>query len=551
MSKIIKAIVFLLIIWILVACSSSEQVAEEVLKAKALLIIGNEFGNTYFDMKKAMEKQGFYVDTAGVDSGPLLNSCPNHTNIEVTPDFTLSHMSDADLLEYGAVFIPSGKHHRTIGSSSDLEHVLNLCKDEGIFISSVCAGNIVLSEIEGLIEEHKIASSSFTSDSIKAGNGIAVYDDVVVDGVFITGDQGGGKEGGGNAAAPIEKMAEIIKNKMIDQGFTFAAYPENTARLEPDQYAEIEEALNSLDDLSNMLFLSVVEDDSVIQERFYHSYARGQKNNVFSVTKSITSMLVGMAIEEGLIESTEQTISDYLDTDYYELTDQHKDITIGHLLTMTMGLEWNTNNLGLEYSYLKARSEPLHGILDRDFVYEPGEAFLYSDGAAHTMSIVFTVATGKSLFEYAQDKLFQPLGIEDVKWNEDRQNNSYGGFDLFLSHEDLVKIGVMVKDAGIYEGQEIVPAKWLAESTEQKISTGSTQNFNNGYGYYWWLGTIDDVELIAAVGHGGQFIYIVPEYDLVITAGATGAVPNDIGYKSFQDIQSVIVHEIIPVYLGK
>lgn len=511
---------------------------------KALLIIGNEFGNTYFDMKEALEALDFIVETVGVDKGTLLNSCPNHENIEVSPDFSIEEITGELLKAYSVVFIPSGKHHRTLPYSDEVERVLNLCMDHEVFIASVCAGNIVLASFEGLIDGHDIACNSSTRDAIAKANGVPKYNSVVIDGLFITGDVGGGKGGGGHEAAPIQEMAEVINEAIREKESRTSA-----STIEGVDYEAIDETLESLSELNNMLFVTVIEGETVTKERFYNSYQSGQKNNVFSVTKSITSMLVGIAIEEGYIESVEQTIDEFIDVDYYGLTKEQQQITIENLLTMTMGLEWNTGDLGAEYAVLKSSKEPLFGVFDREFTYDPGTTFLYSDGAAHTMSNVFTAATGRSLLDYATEKILEPLDITDVRWDEDRLGNNYGGFDLYLSSEDMGKIGIMVKAGGMYNGQQIVPGKWLLTSTRKKVTTSSTREYNNEYGYYWWLGNVEDVEMFAAVGHGGQFIYVVPELDIVIVAGATGAVSNDISYKSFVDIQAAIVNEIIPIYI--
>ncbi len=188
-----------------------ESVEEDVVKDKAVILIGNEFGNTYFEMKSALELQNFEVITVGVGRNELMSSCPNHENILIEPDMNITDLDEAMLMEYKVLFIPSGKHHRSLPFNKDVQNILNLCKENQLIISSVCAGNIVLTETEDLVNGYSIASSSITFDAIKEAGGIIVYKDVVEDGVFITGGKGGGKTGNGFEDAPIEALALKIR----------------------------------------------------------------------------------------------------------------------------------------------------------------------------------------------------------------------------------------------------------------------------------------------------------------------------------------------------
>lgn len=188
---------------------------EVIIEDKALFLIGNEFGNTYFEMKMALESQHFSVTTVGVGSFDLMSSCPNHENVKVTPDLNIKDLTEEMLKEFEVVFIPSGKHHRNIPYDRDVKRVLEFSKEHQIFVSSVCAGNLVLTEINGLVDGYDIASSSVTGAAIRAAGGTIVYQDVVEDGIFITGDQGGGQSGNGFEGAPIEALAETIR-KSVD-----------------------------------------------------------------------------------------------------------------------------------------------------------------------------------------------------------------------------------------------------------------------------------------------------------------------------------------------
>ena len=177
-----------------------------------MILIGNEFGNTYFDMKAELETLGFSVTTVGVGNKDQYRSCPNHEKTIVTADRDITEITDENINDYSLVFIPAGKHFRTLPYSDDVARVLDLCKENQLYISSVCAGNIVLASVDGLIKDHKIATSAATKASITKAGGICDYSIISVDGYFVTGAAGGGKTGSSHNGAPIKELAETLKS---------------------------------------------------------------------------------------------------------------------------------------------------------------------------------------------------------------------------------------------------------------------------------------------------------------------------------------------------
>ncbi len=323
--------------------------------------------------------------------------------------------------------------------------------------------------------------------------------------------------------------------------------PVQASMLAEEDLQQIDTILDSLANVDNILSFSLSENDQVIKSRYYNGAKADDKNNVFSVTKSITSLLVGMAIEDSYFTGVDQRIDTLIDADDYPLSEEQAAICIEDILTMTMGLYWKSD-LTSEYHSLKSSDDPLRFILDRKLVSTPGTRFNYSDGAAHLMSILFTKATGTSLHDYAKEKLFKPLGIENTQWNADRNGNNYGGVDLYLSNEDMMKIGQLMANNGLYAGQNIVSPAWIAASTKPLAKTGSSASHNKHYGYYWWIGDAADIDLYAAIGHGGQFIYIVPELSLVITAASYGVVADSAADRTFKALRNAIVNKILPLY---
>jgi len=199
---------------ILVGCQKpiNQKVIEEVVvNQKIMILLGDEFGNAYFDMKTYLQDRDFEVITVSVTKDDLL-SCGNHDSIELTPDLYIGEIEDIN--EYSAIFIPPGKHHRTIHYKDDVKNLLNDAKEKNIIISSVCAGNIVLCEIDGLVDGIKISASAYTLDYIREAGGVAEYRSVVVDLPFITGTSGGGKSGNGYKDAPLEELANALKESL-------------------------------------------------------------------------------------------------------------------------------------------------------------------------------------------------------------------------------------------------------------------------------------------------------------------------------------------------
>ncbi|MBN2540293.1 MAG: DJ-1/PfpI family protein [Bacilli bacterium] len=173
---------------------------------KAMIIIGNKFGNTYFDMLDDLQGLGFEVVTVGVGDRTLMSSCPNHENIEVEVDMNIEQIDEENIEEYSAILIPAGSHFRTIRYSIEVGRVLNLGKENSLYIISVCSGIFVLANFDGLIEDVEIATSSLTREAILNAGGIINYSKVVVDGNFITGSTGNGSSDN----APIQELVEAL-----------------------------------------------------------------------------------------------------------------------------------------------------------------------------------------------------------------------------------------------------------------------------------------------------------------------------------------------------
>jgi len=257
-----------------------------------------------------------------------------------------------------------------------------------------------------------------------------------------------------------------------------------------------------------------------------NSVFRNRRHHLASITKSITSALVGIAIDRGLITSVQEPIITYLPAHAELLRNGKEAITLEHLLTMSSGL-MRPRDDGL----LARLNENVVGyVLNQPLVSEPGRRFVYSNGSAAVVGAVLENATGRTVESFAEECLFGPLGITDHPWTScpDGTVETDGG--LAMRPRDLARIGQFFLQQGRWNDTQVVPADWVAESTRQRVtySAGGLM----GYGYFWMQmqAPFNDttVSCFCHAGDGGQQLLIIPELDLVmvLTGGRYGANNN-------------------------
>jgi CubicO group peptidase (beta-lactamase class C family) len=281
--------------------------------------------------------------------------------------------------------------------------------------------------------------------------------------------------------------------------------------------AKLETAAEQLKSTSALSFL-VVKDGSLVFEKYYDYDGNNDqsRNNVFSVTKSFISALVGIAVREGCIGSVDDTVEKYLPGYFKDLSDPRwKKITLRHLLTMTPGFCEDLDKMtGSEDWVSYTFKLPLK--------YDPGEEFQYANSATHLLSVILTKAAGMSTKDFAVKYLFKPLGIVSPEWLQDPGGYYTGYANLFLRPRDLVKLGWLYYSAGKWEGRQVVPEEWVIESTKVQFdfNKGQDTGVENGYGYKWWISSKTGYHAFSALGYGGQSITVIPDLglDIVITS---------------------------------
>lgn len=289
-------------------------------------------------------------------------------------------------------------------------------------------------------------------------------------------------------------------------------------------YAEV------LFDFDQVRAIVVAQGDEIVFEEYY-----GTDETAYwgmqSVTKSVVSTLVGIAIDEGLIGGVDDTLAELLPDQVDAMSPETAGITLRQLLTMTAGFPDTFSTAALP-EFLRAK-DWVRAIVSTP-ASPPGGDFAYSDGTSHLLAAIVQKATDGSVYDYARTKLFEPLGIDaepalvdltwgdatayyeaDFAWPQDPQGISVGYSSLKLRPRDMVKIGQLFLAGGEWEGEQLVSEEWVDEATSAQVEA---EILGDGYGYQWWTATVDGSEAFRAMGYGGEVIQVIPDRDLVVVA---------------------------------
>jgi CubicO group peptidase (beta-lactamase class C family) len=257
----------------------------------------------------------------------------------------------------------------------------------------------------------------------------------------------------------------------------------------------------------------------------WHPYYKGTRlHTIQSATKSVTSVLIGIAIGREEIPGVDVEIMDYFDEYKTQEVDANKrQITLEDLLTMRAGIEWDEDS----YDYTDPRNsceqmERSHDwiqfVMSLPMAQEPGEVFVYNSGASQLLSHIIKKSTGSYVDEYAERHLFKPLGIGEYYWKRTPTDlpDTEGG--LYLTPHDLAKIGYLYLMDGVWEGERLLPEGWVQASVRYHVEDIDVPGHVYGYGYKWWLLPYTDPgksHVYSAWGYGGQRLFVVPEDDLI------------------------------------
>lgn len=259
--------------------------------------------------------------------------------------------------------------------------------------------------------------------------------------------------------------------------------------------------------------LLVIRHGAIVSEAYFAGADADTDQELYSVTKSFTSTLVGIALDQGKIESVDQRVADLLPGRTFANPDPRKEaMTLKDLLTMTSGLDWVEGDPA--YRSMYTTGDWVGAVMDRAMREAPGERFNYCSGCTHILSAILQEQTGMSTSEFAEKYLFQPLGLRNVRWDTDAQGIAVGGWGIYLTPREMARLGYLYLYEGSWDGQQIVSADYVKAAT-----TGYMRDSERlSYGYQWWI--YNDSDAYAALGRYGQTIYVSPEHDLIVVTTA-------------------------------
>ena len=244
---------------------------------------------------------------------------------------------------------------------------------------------------------------------------------------------------------------------------------------------------------------------------------------VCSVTKSFTSALMGIALKQGYFESVGQKAFEFFpDVQFQNMSPEKENITLEHILTMTPGLEWDewsipyTENGNDFHDLWHYTGNSFYYLLNKPMIAKPGEVWQYNTGCSNLLMKILTRITGTNGYSFAEENLFEPLGIDDYYWLADSQGHPAGGHDLYLTPRDMAKFGFLYLKNGTWEDTQLIEP-WYVNTSQQthfNLHDFYWRWINDGYGYHWWTETYRDYYY--ANGQDGQLIIIMPQYDLVV-----------------------------------
>jgi CubicO group peptidase (beta-lactamase class C family) len=308
-----------------------------------------------------------------------------------------------------------------------------------------------------------------------------------------------------------------------------------TTRLNQNKLESLVHDIN-LGDYDNIHSLVIIHNDELILEEYFGGWDRDRLHPCYSVTKSVSSALIGIAIGKGYISGTDAKLLDFFPE--YETIgnyDERKEsITLEHVLTMTAGFEWDEESTPIIDSDGNPNPENSWGnmfqsedwikhVLDLPLATDPGTEFVYNTGCSHLLSGILYNTTGLTAEEFAEETLFSALGITEWDFRKDPMGLNTTGSGLALHPTNMAMFGYLYLNRGMINGVQVVPESWVEASVDRNIAVEVDSSGMNEYGYQWWLISenypVYDLEnfgdMYYAAGYGGQYIAVIPKINMV------------------------------------
>ena len=340
-----------------------------------------------------------------------------------------------------------------------------------------------------------------------------------------------------NPINPVQEGYEYTVPNQTDDGWVTTSLTDVGMIEQP-----IVDMVNFIENSSNHQIhnILIIKDKKLVFEKYFSaldysisppalgstfiSYNMDMLHWLASGSKSVTSVLFGIAIDKGFINSdVNKNIITYFPQYSSILTGGKENITVKHLLTMSSGLDWDESTYPFgdprnDVTQLFQQSDPVRFVLAKNLLTQPGTMFHYNSGVTNVLAQIIYSKSGKNLLQFATEYLFQPLGIEQYEWQRLSGNYYFASGGLSLRPRDMAKIGFLFLNGGKWNGIQILSQEWIDASMQNYINPNF--GFADGYGYQWWLKTVqsgeNEIKYLFAAGYGEQLMFVVPALDLIV-----------------------------------
>ncbi len=289
----------------------------------------------------------------------------------------------------------------------------------------------------------------------------------------------------------------------------------------------------------------IIKNGYIVAERYYNGYKLNSPHNIYSVSKSFLSALTGIALREGYISDLDVKILDYFpEYDSPDLDSRIKDITVRDLLTMKAGINSDRDI----FVQIFNSSNWIQNTLKQPLIFDPGSRYKYTTAGTHLLSGFLSKVIDMDLREFADLYLFGPMQISIAYWPQDQQGNYFGGSNMYFTTRNMARLGLLYLNNGRINGRQIIPEEWVSSCIQSSTSgTNSWGDLDNlSYGYLWWRGDINGYEIYTGLGHGGQFVLVIKELNMIIATNSFGQLDWDPADEQERSVLELMANYVLP-----
>ncbi len=278
----------------------------------------------------------------------------------------------------------------------------------------------------------------------------------------------------------------------------------------------------------NVHSVTVIRHGRIVLDSYFYPYKPTATHDVASITKSITAALTGIAVDQGLLTTSQTMLSFFPNENVVDPDGQKAKITVADLLSMQPGMDCGFLPGEQELEQMRRSNNFLKYALSMPMKYAPGTKFGYCSPGYHVLSSILTSVTHQPEADFARKNLFEPLGIHDVAWTPDEQGRTHGWGDSHFYPRDFGKIGYLYLHDGVWEGKQIVSKDWIQRSISKRAETPG-RGEGAGYGLGWWLAKVNGLDEFGGNGRGGQKVAVWAEKDMIVIVTGGGYPAGEVG----------------------